>query len=155
MQTTGIETGIGGCGTEVGHCVTGTDVVVLLDVSCTVDNSKPIAARADGPLRSFHASRGWTYDFKKRHNITNTANPIIRPHRQKDKSYSTNLFSHFLLSNRPHYPTDRVINMDETPLPFLPRGMLYRLKVTRQQSIQVLTCKHAQSHNFAFYMDEL
>ena len=31
-----------------------------------------------------------------------------------------NLFYSFLLSNLSHYPPDRVINMDETPLPFVP-----------------------------------
>ena len=40
-----------------------------------VDISKPIATRADGPLRPFKASRQWTYSFKRRHDITNTHHP--------------------------------------------------------------------------------
>ena len=59
------------------------DMFDLFHAQQLVDNSKPIATRADGPVRSFTASRGWTYSFKRRHNITNTAHPIIRPHRKK------------------------------------------------------------------------
>ena len=85
-----------------------------------LDNFKAIATRADGPIRPFCASIHWLHDFKHRNRFINTHHPIIRPNRQKDKSNSTTLFNSFLLCTLPHYSQDRIINMDETPLPFAP-----------------------------------
>ena len=85
-----------------------------------LDSNQTVATRSSGPPRSFRASIGWLRDFKHRNDFNITHHPIIRPNRQKDKSESTNLFYSFLMSTLPHYPANRVINMDETPLPFAP-----------------------------------
>ena len=96
------------------------DIYAQTQTQQLADASKPIATRTDGPIRDFHASNGWVYDFKHRNKIINTHHPVIRPNPPKDKSHSINVCYSFLLSTLPHFPHDMVINMDETPLPFAP-----------------------------------